>query len=252
MFDEGVIITIYGNPGSGKTDFGLSLLRFAPNKNIGINVKTDLKNAIIIHNDIELFNLFLKYRNNIIFFIDEAVLIANAKEALSKEAKNIDVLMAMIRKLRASAVWVIQRNELMNKTIRDLSSILIYKPTKDKSEWDIEGDVVIMDNIPGSKYMGIKYDTYSFAGFTFKLNLKKLFNKLAEMDEYEDSIKLLEEIASKDYWEYLLPVKDEPKQQKVTEEMINGHRTVVIDQRTNNKIATKKLVKKPLKLEFKG
>lgn len=243
LFDEGTIIAIYGNPGSGKTDFALSLLGFAPEKHKGVNVNCNLPNCEMLHNDIQLFDMFLKYGSEIIFLLDEASLIANAKDSMSKEVRNTDVLMAMIRKIRACIIWVIQRSGLLPTTVRELASVMIYKPSKDKAECLIGDDLIDFVEIPGSKYMGITYETYSFAGFDFLLNLKELFKELSRYDTYQESIDRLEEIASCGYKGYLLEEKKKrPKRRIETTEIINGAYTTVIDERTKNKVATKKVV----------
>lgn len=217
FIDEGNIILVYGDPGSGKTNFVIDLLTFYPDNNIAINLKTDLPRATFIHDDIEMLNYFLKYKKKIIFIIDEALIVASAKEPSSKTTKNIDILLAMIRKLRACIIWIIQRGELSAMSIRDLASTIVYKPNQKTAIIQDGSNQYEFENIPSCTELGVSYETYSFSGFEFKLDLRKLFNELSKFEEYDESIKRLEEIASYGYDEFLIPDKNIKFEHKTVE-----------------------------------
>lgn len=215
LFEEGTLTTISGTMGTGKTDISWLI------DGVGI-IKHDLNvlnNKIIkngyyfkydrIVSDVQLYRYFLKYRKNILIGLDESNLFQNSKWNKQKTARQLEILISIIRHLRSAIYFIIQRDIDLLKPIRDLAYYDISKADKKgaiiKSK---AGKEKIIENIPSAKRYNIDISTYSLADFSIRLDHSKIFKYIVKGKNYHQQIKRLEKISKNDFKGYWLSEGD--------------------------------------------
>lgn len=212
MFDEGTVSTINGWQGTGKTDISwlFDLYATLQGKTVLTNKKEKKDqetkiNHVPISNDIQFFNEFLRRRKDLVVGLDEANLFQSSKRSQTKQNVLLESFIAMIRHFRAAIYMIIQRKGNFLPMIRENAYWELRKISKKEYKLkDTRGNEAIFYNLPSAKDFGINYDTYSWSSFSFKIDLKKLFEHCTDKRYYGDQMKELERIARDDFRGFLL------------------------------------------------
>lgn len=212
FYTEGFLTSLLGDKGAGKTDFSLLLSEIAievGDRKIMTNIMClENKNIKIVNNDVDYLKWFLKFRKNILFVLDETGVFANSKEAMSYIPRQLEKFILMMRHFRTAVIFINQREYSTLPVVRDLSNAYIWKTSKKTCIWEYEGRTIPVRNI---RKTAIPFQTYSFAGFTFKLDWTILFNKLSSID-YTKALFKIKEIVSNEEQYYNKWYRKEMKQ----------------------------------------
>lgn len=229
IFHEGNATIIYGNRGFGKSDLWMLHLHDA-GKNLGYKVMANAPSYLypslatnpyvkLVGSDIEILNFFLDNRERIVLGLDEANVFQSAKMSQNDVSKNLEALGSVIRKFGMSIYFVIQRKDNMLLFWRETAYCMIFKESLTTAKISINDRTLSIVNIPPCKKLGVTYNTKDFAGLKFYLNLVDLINDISSMP-YEQSVKRLEDLRSRNYEEYLLSNRSIGKKPKTKKKAI--------------------------------
>lgn len=219
LYDEGQVVIIYGDKGSGKTSLALVLgyIGQVQGQTILLNIENNIPGFHLISTDVDLLEAFLKYKKSMTFIMDESNIIQDAHRPSGDVALNLYAFVSVVRKFRMSFWMIIQREANILLTIRDLTDIEIHKTSPTEGEMTIGPLVIPFNNVPGTTDFKLEYDTYSFAGFRFLLEWPKILNALTGMS-YDRAIKTLIEMDNNNFDGYRLDERGPappPKKRKV-------------------------------------
>ncbi len=182
VFEEGTISLIHGPPGTGKTNLGMLFAHRAQqlSKNILLNIQASGVKYRPCYSDVQFFNRYLELGEDIFFVLDETNLFQSSKNAKGEQEKQLEMFVSLIRHFRASLVFIIQRRRNFMPMLREQSWYEFKKHEKKVMEiYNIKGQSDSYTDIPPCEDFGVEFETYSFATFEFKLDLKDLVKDLA-------------------------------------------------------------------------
>lgn len=200
LLHNGRLVHIWGNPGSGKTDYCLKLIENAIKEDFTILTNILIKRARIIkygeiievenpidnlYRSIRLSDLlyqmiiFREQRKNLIVAWDEVSLFYHKQEAPTK--KNIDLgkLLRLIRKFNANVFFLEQIDEGLTSVVNEMMCAKFEKEGRKRLHYTTRvldrNYNLFLESIPPTT---IKFDTYDFAGFDMDVNLSEMFSKI--------------------------------------------------------------------------
>lgn len=207
IFDEGTLTLVWGTMGSGKTDYSWLIDKRATD--LGMKILTNKKdvkchkkviNYDRIESDIHFFNLFLKYRRNLLTGLDEANLWQSSKDAFQDQEKQLERFVSIIRHFRSALYVVIQRKSNLLPMLRELRTWEIKKITqKMYYAKNSKGEEAFYTDTPTIKDYNVNFKTYTFSNFKFYLNIKKLVKQISEGKDYNEQLEILQTIARKNF-----------------------------------------------------
>ncbi|HEC82520.1 MAG TPA: hypothetical protein ENI53_01360 [Thermoplasmatales archaeon] len=203
--EKGVFGVIDGAPGHGKTDFACLLMEEMMKQ--GIHIKTNIKidgvqNIFIFTRISQLLKNVLenhKYDDEKpwIAIIDECAQLANKKRAMSERVIQFENLARITRKLGGNLLMIVHNfhrdtPSLLQDWILDGYGQRYIKKGKKVALIELKGENVkffdFVQNIPPTK---LKFYTTDMAAVQFDIDMRKLWDALAEAKRYEDQRKII-------------------------------------------------------------
>jgi predicted transcriptional regulator/N-acetylglutamate synthase-like GNAT family acetyltransferase len=204
-----MIMLMTGYLGTGKTDFALKISEWLWHhgyvkfiiSNIAIKVENTRYDGYCLElSKLSELMLFLyRYKDiNKVFVLDEAAIHISHRSAMSSSNKIIMNLSKLLRKLKTHTIIITQRENAVDKEIREFATIVINKESKSKAyireQFGAEPKSYYIVDV---KKTDINFDTNDMADFEFDIeenNFSKIMSAIANKLSYEDFKKLINDI----------------------------------------------------------
>ena len=202
--EKGMFGVIDGAPGHGKTDFACLLMEEMLKEKISVmtNIKIDGAPVFIFTKISELLIEILenhRYDDEKpwVAIIDECAQLANKKRAMSERVIQFENLARIIRKLGGSLLMIVHNfhrdtPSLLQDWIIDGYGQRYTKKSKKVALIELKGENVkffdFVRNIPPTR---LKFYTTDMAAVQFDVDMRKLWDAIAEAKEYEEQRKVI-------------------------------------------------------------
>ena len=195
---EGILATVSGAMGSGKTDFTLfvaeQLLKaedvtFHVVTNIWLTVKT-LEEHPTLHYRSDMRGLLLQLCDCVdmdgqaILAMDETAMFFSRREPGRKENIQFEKFIRLIRKYNASMLLIDQMQEGLPGAALDLRTVVYHKEGKKKLHYSsVMGDRSYNLYLKGVPRTALGFDTKHMGYFDFNVDLDKLYDSIKGRDD---------------------------------------------------------------------
>ncbi len=188
-YQEGKLYAIYGSMGTGKTNFSLRIAEDIWHHN---NQVMFLTNVTVNHPRFKYSNkasdllLYLATYKTPFVVLDDSTTFYTSTEAVSQRKRNMDNLIAIIRKFRANILFVAHVRQYIPRFVKEYGEWIIKKRSKTVAEMD----PYIIEDIPPT---GLEYNTYEIGSFAFDIDMNAILEVISGIaDEKEMRKKLVQ------------------------------------------------------------
>lgn len=195
---EGILATVSGTMGSGKTDFTLFVaeqllkaedMTFHVVTNIWLTAET-LEEHPTLHYRSDMRGLLLELCDCVdmdgqaVLALDETALFFSRREPGKKENIQFEKFIRLIRKYNASMLLIDQMQEGLPGAALDLRTVIYHKEGKKKLHYSsVMGDRSYNRYLKGIPRTALGFDTKHMGYFDFNVDLEKLYDSIQGNDD---------------------------------------------------------------------
>ena len=210
LLQNGVMYHIWGVPGSGKTDMGFTIIKFALDWGFtvianmfsfkatlirfGEIIPTDRKVIPNFYRTVRMTDLIYKCiceiedgNRNIVVGWDEVSTFMHRQDAASKSNIDLSRFLRLIRKFNINIIFMEQIDEGLASTANEMLAAKLHKVSRKKVHYMtrfLERNYnEFLESVPACREKGITFKTGDFAGFINDVDFKDMFEKIAIEDE---------------------------------------------------------------------
>ncbi len=186
-WQEGKLYAIHGSMGTGKTDFSLRIAEdmWHANNTImfisNITVKHERFKYTVTASDLLLF--LATYQHPFII-LDDSSIFYSSTEAVSQRTRNMNTLIAIIRKFRANMLFIAHVRKYIPRFVKEYGEWIIKKRNKTVAEMD----PYIIEDIPATT---LQYNTYEIGTFMFDIDIDAVLKEISGIADEKDMRKAL-------------------------------------------------------------